>query len=303
MNGPDDPPAPVDANPWRSLRRHTPARIGLGRAGSSLPTAAQLAFQLAHAQARDAVHRPLDVAALCAELPGLGLQALPLHSAASDRRTYLQRPDLGRQLASGSRTRLQAWAEAQTARPAPMPTSHAGAPSMPTPPACTLALVLADGLSSLAVQRHALPFLAALLPQLGPGWALAPVAVVEQARVAVGDEIGQLLGAQLVVMLIGERPGLSSPDSLGIYLTWAPCVGRRDAERNCISNVRPEGLPCSQAAARLALLLQAARQRQLTGVDLKDESPPFIADTLPPGAPQALTPPAAPSSALPDTAI
>lgn len=247
--------ASITANPWSSLRRHTPARIGLGRAGIALPTAAQLDFQLAHAQARDAVHRPLDVQALCSDLEGLGLATLPLHSAAANRATYLQRPDLGRQLDDASRATL-----------ASLP---------PRQPPVDLAFAVVDGLSSLAVQRQALPLLAALLPRLAqadPPWTLAPVAVVEQGRVAVGDEVGEALGARLVVVLIGERPGLSSPDSLGIYLTWQPRRGRSDAERNCISNVRPEGLPPADAAASLHYLLEQARSRQLTGIGLKDES-------------------------------
>jgi len=253
----DTPPPPVVPNPWHELRAFTPARIALGRAGISLPTAPQLAFQLAHAQARDAVHRPLDVHALCTEVAGLGLAALPLHSAAADRAAYLKRPDRGRQLDADSRCQLQAWRAAQQAAGRPHP---------------DLALVLADGLSSLALQRHAAPLLAALLPALGAGWTLAPVSVIEQGRVAIGDDVGEALGAQMVVVLIGERPGLSSPDSLGLYITWSARVGCTDAQRNCISNVRPEGLPVADAARRLAYLLQAARQRQITGVALKDDS-------------------------------
>ena len=263
----DDLPAapaadPLVSNPWRSLRRFTPARIGLGRAGISLPTAAQLEFQLAHAQARDAVHRPLDREALCAEVEALGLEVLSLHSAAGSRAVYLQRPDLGRRLDAAS---VQALAQ-----------RHARGPA-----SVDLAIVVADGLSALAVQRHAVPLLAELLPLLAPsptlptGWAIGPVGVVEQGRVAVGDGVGEALGAAAVLVLIGERPGLSSPDSLGIYLTWAPRIGRTDAERNCISNVRPEGLDCRSAAQRLAYLLGQARARQLTGVALKDDSGPI----------------------------
>jgi len=262
---PEAPPTnPVIANPWHALRRHTPARIALGRAGIGLPTAAHLDFQLAHAQARDAVHRQLDVEALRSEIEALGLETVALHSAAADRATYLQRPDLGRKLAPASTALLQQW---QAGR--------AGAASV----APELAVVVVDGLSSLAVQRHAVPLLAALLPLLrlepavkqSTGWCLAPVAVVTQGRVAVGDPVGEAWGSQAVVVLIGERPGLSSPDSLGIYLTWAPKRGRSDAQRNCISNVRPEGLDCHEAATRLAYLLGQARQLQLTGVGLKDE--------------------------------
>lgn len=257
VDGPAVPAGAVVDNPWQGLRRHTPARIALGRAGVGLPTGPQLDFQLAHARARDAVHRPLDVAALCADLEALGLATVPLHSAAASRAVYLQRPDLGRRLDEPSLREL-------AARRAAVP---AGA----------LAITVADGLSSLAVQRHAAPLLAALLPLLGgdgaaPGWTIAPVAVVAQGRVAVGDAVGEALGAACTVVLIGERPGLSSPDSLGIYLTWAPRTGCTDAQRNCISNVRPEGLDASLAARRLAYLLDQARGRGLSGVALKDES-------------------------------
>lgn len=258
---------PVVDNPWGMLRRFTPARIALGRSGSSLPTTPQLAFQLAHAQARDAVHRALDVGEIAQAIQALGLRTCVVHSAAADRATYLQRPDLGRRLDPAS---------AETLR----------APSSGLPP--DLAVVVADGLSALAIERHAAPFLAALLPLLGgtePAWSLAAVTLVLQGRVAVGDEIGAALGARLVLVLIGERPGLSSPDSLGLYLTWAPQPGRTDAERNCISNVRPEGLPYDEAAHRAAWLLNAARARQLTGVALKDESeaPPALASAAAPG--------------------
>lgn len=247
-----DEPAVV-TNPWSGLRRYTPARIALGRSGVSQPTAAQLAFQLAHAQARDAVHRPLDGAAVARGLAALGLPTLRLHSAAADRPIYLQRPDLGRRLDEASDQLLRA---------------------RPRDPGADLALVIADGLSALAVERHAVPLVAALRARLGERWRLAPAAVVAQGRVAVGDPIGAALGAAAVAVLIGERPGLSSPDSLGIYLTWAPRPGRTDAERNCISNVRPEGLAVAEAARRLAWLLEAARARGLTGVMLKDESTP-----------------------------
>lgn len=247
-------------NPWSTLRRHTPARIGLGRAGVSQPTAAHLAFQLAHAQARDAVHRELDHEALAASLCAAGLATLDLHSAATDRAMYLQRPDLGRRLDDRS-TALLAGCEVE------------GPPD--------LALIVADGLSALAIERHALAFISALRPLLASDWRWAPVAVVRQARVAIGDPIGHALGAKLAVVLIGERPGLSSPDSMGVYVTWAPRLGRVDAERNCISNVRPEGLAPDAAAARLAWLLNEARTRQVTGVALKDESSPVtpVVDT------------------------
>ena len=251
-----DSPAEVIANPWAALRRHTPARIALGRSGISLPTAQQLAFQLAHAQARDAVHRPLDLRAMADAIAALGVPTLRAHSAAPDRASYLQRPDWGRRLDEASARTLRA----------------AGAGEVQD-----LCLVVADGLSALAIERQAVPFLAALLAQLqrdAPAWRLTPAVLVEQGRVAIGDEIGALLGAQMVLVLIGERPGLSSPDSMGLYLTWAPRPGRTDAERNCISNVRPEGQDHPEAAARTAWLMRTARERALTGVGLKDESTP-----------------------------
>ncbi len=259
----------VVADPWYGLRRYTPARIALGRSGVSLPTAPHLAFQLAHAQARDAVHCALDVPALAADLAAIGLRSLALHSAAPDRATYVRRPDLGRALNTESRERLQAESAALAA----------GALDEPDLPdkarRVDLAFVVADGLSALAVQRHAAPLLAAALQLLqhSPSrWRIAPVALVAQGRVAIGDEIGAHLQAALSVVLIGERPGLSSPDSLGLYITWNPQPGRLDAQRNCISNVRPEGLPYADAAHRLCFLLGEARRRRITGLGLKDES-------------------------------
>jgi len=256
---PDSHPALVTPAPWSTLKRFTDARIALGRAGHSLPTQAHLDFQLAHAQARDAVHLPFDAAGLASELDRAGCDTLYLHSAALDRNTYLQRPDLGRRLNAPS---LQVLAHHMAAR----------APATP----CGLAIVVADGLSALAVHHNAVPLIAALQLRLASDgqapWLLAPVALVEQGRVAVGDEVGQVLGAQAVVVLIGERPGLSSPDSMGIYLSWSPRVGMTDAQRNCISNVRPAGLGVEEAADKLVFLLRRARALGLTGVALKDDS-------------------------------
>ncbi|PNG44502.1 ethanolamine ammonia-lyase [Pseudomonas asplenii] len=246
---------PVDPqNPWLELRRLTPARIALGRTGTSLPTSAQLDFQFAHAQARDAVHLPFDHAGLSAQLGERGRESLLLHSAAADRNSYLQRPDLGRKLSDESAQALRDYAAAH-------------------PGGVDLAIVVADGLSALAVHRHTLPFLNRLEEQMSAdGWSIAPVVLVEQGRVAVGDEIGQLLGAKMLVMLIGERPGLSSPDSLGLYFTYNPKIGLTDAYRNCISNVRLEGLSYGMAAHRLLYLMREACRRQLSGVNLKDEA-------------------------------
>ena len=229
---------------WRDLRRFTPARVALGRVGNGLPTAAHLEFQAAHAAARDAVHAELNVEQLAADLATAGLSSTIVHSACPDRRTYLLRPDLGRRLAEGEAARL------------------------PRTPG--IAFVVADGLSATAVQRHAAPLLAQVMPALG---ATGPVVIARQGRVALGDEIGAALGAEAVAVLIGERPGLSTPDSLGLYLTWQPRPGRTDAERNCISNIRPEGLPIPEAAAKLLWLIDAMRRLGLTGVTLKDEQP------------------------------
>ncbi|MGY2079278.1 ethanolamine ammonia-lyase subunit EutC [Modestobacter sp. SYSU DS0657] len=233
-------------DPWGVLRNATRARVALGRAGDALPTARELEFRAAHAAARDAVHTPLDGGRLRAALTaaGVGLDVLEVHSAAPDRTTYLQRPDLGRQLAAD--TRLPGGAH-------------------------DLALMIADGLSPRAVHEHAAGTVAAVLDRL-PGWSVAPLVVASQARVALGDPIGAALGAAAVVVLVGERPGLSSADSLGLYLTWGPRPGRADAERNCISNVRPpHGLGYAQAADTLAGLLHAARALGASGVVLKDE--------------------------------
>jgi ethanolamine ammonia-lyase small subunit len=243
-----------ELNPWLDLRRLTPARIALGRTGTSLPTAAQLDFQYAHAQARDAVHLPFDHAGLSAQMAERGRETLLFHSAAVDRNSYLQRPDLGRRLNEASVQQLRDYVRAH-------------------PGGVDLAIVVADGLSSLAVHRHTLPFLTRLEEQIGPeGWTVSPVILVEQGRVAIADEIGELLGAKMVVILIGERPGLSSPDSLGLYFTYAPKIGLTDAYRNCISNVRLEGLSYGMAAHRLLYLMREACRRQLSGVNLKDEA-------------------------------
>jgi ethanolamine ammonia-lyase small subunit len=234
-----------------SLRLATPARIFLPRTGSALTTRANLDFQLAHAEARDAVHERLDFESLIDSLRSRGLETIRLASAARERRAYLLRPDLGRRLDESSRVRLGAFAGDYD-----------------------IAFVIADGLSARAIASHAIALLDAALPAFrGESWKLAPIVVVEQARVAIGDEIGQLLGAKLVAVLIGERPGLTSPDSLGIYLTFAPYVGRIDAERNCLSNIRSQGMSYSEAARRLAYLCREARRRKLTGVALKDETP------------------------------
>jgi ethanolamine ammonia-lyase small subunit len=221
------------------LRSFTPARVALGRTGHSLPTGELLRFQLDHARARDAVYCELDTNAI-------GLPHVVLRSAAHDRATYLRRPDLGRTLHPDSRAQL-------------------------APGDYDAAIVIADGLSAPAIHHHAAPLLDALLPRL-TDWRLAPLSVVLQGRVAIGDEVGEALGARMVVVLIGERPGLTSPDSLGIYLTWDPRPGRSDAERNCISNIRTEGIVYDLAAHKLHFLMSASRTRRLSGVSLKEDA-------------------------------
>jgi len=248
------PPAGAAADPWGFLRGFTDARIALGRAGGSLPTRALLEFQLAHAQARDAVQRDLDTDALCSRIEAEGWDALRLRSAAPDRRAFVQRPDLGRILHESSRCALE--------------TRRTGGAR------CDAAFVLADGLSAIALERHAVPLLQQVLPRLDQrAWRIAPLCVVEHGRVAIADEIGALLEADISVILIGERPGLSSPDSLGIYLTWDPLPGRSNAQRNCISNVRPQGLDYALASHKLVHLMSAAKTQRRSGVDLKEDAP------------------------------
>jgi ethanolamine ammonia-lyase small subunit len=271
-------------DPWSALRGHTAARIALGRAGASLPTAEWLRFAQAHALARDAVHTPLDATALAADLQAHGFETLQVESAAGDRATYLRRPDLGRALSPRSAALLAAI----------------------DPPGADLVVLVGDGLSARAAQAHALPLLTELRPRLeAAAWTLGPVVLALQARVALGDGVGAALRARAVLVLIGERPGLSSPDSLGAYLTWSPAPGRSDAQRNCVSNIRPEGLSCAAAAHTIAWLLVAARRLGATGVMLKDESPPqalLQAAEAPlhlPGASPAT--PASPATSAPPT--
>jgi ethanolamine ammonia-lyase small subunit len=241
----------------RSLRDYTSARVALGRAGTSIATTDILDFQLAHAQARDAVHAEFDVEGfarrLREELPSLEKFHVPvykLNSAAVDREEYVRRPDLGRVLAEESAARLK---------------------KCP----CDAVFIIADGLSAIAPERNAIPLLWSVLPRiLEEGWACAPLCVIEHARVAIGDQVGSLLGASLSVLLIGERPGLSSHDSLGAYITWQPQPGRTDAERNCISNIRAGGLSHAEAADRLLWCVNEARTRKLSGTALKEQAGP-----------------------------
>jgi ethanolamine ammonia-lyase small subunit len=230
------------ADPWARLKAATNARIGLGRTGDAMPLQHVLQFQLAHARARDAVHSPLDEAAIAEAIKPL--PSIIVRSQATDRTTYLRRPDLGRRLDP-------ACIEALTGP-------------------CDAVFVVADGLSPIAVQRHAAPLLRACIARLAH-WRIAPIVIATQARVALGDEIGALLQAELCAVLIGERPGLSAADSLGVYLTYRPRTGRSDAERNCISNIHPYGMSYAAAADMLTWLMTEARIRKLTGVGLRDD--------------------------------
>ncbi len=232
-----------------SLQMHTPARVGLGRTGHSLPTKRLLEFNLDHARARDAVYSTFDLQKIESQLNAMALPSLRLHSQVSDRQEYLLRPDLGRRLSEDSRITLQKTERKEN----------------------EICIVVADGLSASAVNAHALEVIRLLvLMTLAKNWLLAPVALVEQGRVAIADEIAQTLGSEMVLILIGERPGLSSPDSLGAYLTYRPRAGMTDESRNCVSNIRPDGLGYERAAEKIFYLLQEMKRHQLSGVGLKD---------------------------------
>ena len=240
---------------WTVLRRLTAARIGLERTGASLATAPLLDFRLAHARARDAVQEPLDAMRLTTELAGLGGPVIAVASAADDRQTYLMRPDFGRRLAASAEVALAAQRGDYDA-----------------------VFVVADGLSARAVLLHAQPVLAHTLAALrAEGWNIAPLVIVRHGRVAIGDAIAAALGATSVAVLIGERPGLSAPHSMGAYLTFKPHAGTTDAERNCISNIRPEGTGYDMAGFKIAHLLRAMRAQRSSGVRLKDESERLLA--------------------------
>lgn len=245
----------VVEDPWQDLKQFTQARIALGRTGCSLTTTAVLDFNCAHAMARDAVHLALDVNSLAANLHNQGLNTLQVHSRAIDRHSYLLRPDLGRRLDDTSVSLLQHYSLQN-----------------PFEKPIDLLLMVGDGLSSMAISRQAAKLIAEIQLQIPPHWTLGPIVIAQQARVALADEVSELLNARMVAMLIGERPGLSSPDSLGIYLTYNAKVGCTDADRNCISNVRPEGLMYAAAAKKLLWLCEAATRMQSSGIVLKDES-------------------------------
>jgi ethanolamine ammonia-lyase small subunit len=245
-------PAPgSQADPWDSLRKFTSARIALGRAGGSLPTAELLRFALDHAEARDAVNSELDFPRLERDLSPLGLPLVTLASEARDRQSYLQNPDLGRRLSADSLARLQNFCPAG---------EH------------DVSIVVADGLSAFAAQSHAAAVLASLVPRLvNKGHRLAPAALVRFGRVAIMDRIGAAMHSRVGLILIGERPGLGAADSLGAYLVFAPSIGKTDADRNCVSNIRPAGLPPSEAAATILYLIEQMLERQTSGFGLKDE--------------------------------
>lgn len=250
------PLATLATDPWTQLKKFTRARIALGRVGSSLPTKEVLAFGLAHAMARDAVHLALEVDVLAAAIHAQGLNTMRVHSRAPDRASYLLRPDWGRSLDDASLAALEASA----------------AVNKDKQEVIDLLIVVGDGLSALAVARQVPPMLLEICKAMPAEWKLGPIVIASEARVAIADEIGQTLGARMVVMLIGERPGLSSPDSLGVYLTYAPTKECSDADRNCISNVRPEGLHYAAAAKKLLWLAQESFRLKVSGVKLKDES-------------------------------
>ena len=244
---------PESDEPLNILKRFTNARIALGRAGVSIPVKAHLEFQLAHALAKDAVNIPLDFVSLERQLTEQGYQTLLLHTQAGDRQIYLQRPDKGRLL---NQLSVQKTEQAM---------KHTAAPD--------IALIVADGLSSKAIDSHAVPFLKLLIPKLkNLGFSLSPLCLVEHGRVAIGDPIADIFSAQMSVVLIGERPGLSSPDSMGIYFTYRPKVGSTDAERNCISNIHDNGLNYQTAIKKLLFLINEARRLKISGVHLKDET-------------------------------
>lgn len=255
----------VIENPWEALREFTDARIGLGRAGVSIPTSHSLAFQLAHAQAQDAVHLPLDVESVIEDLENANLNLnqeqeiftpILLHSQAVNRTTYLQRPDLGRRLDKKS---IETLKKVNTLKDKKY----------------DLSIVIVDGLSSLAIKENAAIFIKKLVEALNfdsQVWNLAPITIILQGRVAVGDEVGEILNSKTTMVLIGERPGLSSPDSMGLYLTYNPKVGLTDESRNCISNIRIEGLSYEEGIKKTMYLLKESRRLELSGVNLKDRT-------------------------------
>lgn len=241
----------VTANPWERLKKHTNARIAMGRAGGSITTKELLKFNYDHARARDAVHIPLNITYIKPALEALAEKVLVISSQAETRDVYLKRPDLGRRLCDSSKECLAREAKGKE---------------------YDIAVIVADGLSALAIENNAVPFLDKFIPDArSKGFSIAPLTIIEQGRVASGDEAARLLNSKLAVVLIGERPGLSSPDSMGIYMTFNPEKGTTDERRNCISNIRDEGFPPKAASEKLFYLVTESLRRQISGVDLKDE--------------------------------
>lgn len=241
-----------DVDTWHTLQSLTEARIGLGRAGVSLPTSAQLSFNADHAKARDAVNTPIEFKVIADAFEACGLTSLILHSKAQSRTEYLQRPDFGRRLNTDSSRTLESWTQESTKE-------------------VDIAIALVDGLSSAAVQVHGVSLVQNLSSALKRnGYGSAPIFLVEQGRVAIGDEIGEHVKAKAMILVIGERPGLSAHDSLGIYYTYMPRLGLTDANRNCISNIRPKGMSIDQASEKALWLVKQSFERQLSGVNLKD---------------------------------
>lgn len=239
---------PIEPNSWEFLKKLTSARIALGRAGISLPTKELLAFRLAHAQARDAVYSGIDKEKILAQLSKAGFDFFEIESKSASRNEYLKNPNTGRKLSDDSLVKLKQ-----------LPSSY------------DLCFIIADGLSATSVNEHAVEVITILFSKLKKlNWSIAPVLVAEQARVALSDEVGSTLKSEIVVMLIGERPGLSAPDSMGAYITYQPEPGLTDERRNCVSNIRPEGLTYHFAAEKLFYLLTEMKTRKISGVQLKD---------------------------------
>jgi ethanolamine ammonia-lyase small subunit len=252
MKPPTEGHSIVTSDAWRALRTQTPARVAIGRAGGSLPTSEWLNFKSSHAAARDAVHAPFDAERLAGEIAALGTPTVVLATAAADKGSYLRHPDRGRKPDAASREKLQSLIAAETKY--------------------DLSIVVSDGLSAFAAERQVVPLLTILLPKLAAdGWQLAPIAVVRFGRVALQDEVGSLARVKISLMLLGERPGLGTPDSLGAYLVYGPKGGNTDADRNCVSNIHPQGLSFAAAADTLHYLLTEASRRRLSGIGLKDE--------------------------------
>jgi ethanolamine ammonia-lyase small subunit len=257
MDPPEPAKNPAGPDNWRSLSKFTPARIALGRAGGSWRTETLLDFRLSHARARDAVLKPFQCGELEADLRRSGFETFRLETDATDRQVFLKRPDFGRRLSAASRQRLQE-------------TRHIWGKR-------DLAVVVSDGLSALAAESQVVPTLASLLPKLTrAGWTIFPVFVVPFARVKLQDEVGAILEARHALILLGERPGLGSPDSLGAYFVYEPGAERTDADRNCISNIRSAGLPPKDAAEKLADLLIESARRRVSGIALKETTLPLL---------------------------